>query len=133
MSKRILIVEDDHDTVDLIKCVLESRGYSTRSATTAGEAVPALEQFQPHVILLDLSACDIAIADVAARTAGIRIVLLSASGQIQDIARTLHLRFFLSKPFDPDALFEMVKSAIDSGENAAVQMSAASTAADSQP
>ncbi len=51
---RVLVVDDDSDARDLIAYLLESRGMEVRQASSAGEALLALETYTPHVILSDI-------------------------------------------------------------------------------
>jgi DNA-binding response OmpR family regulator len=121
MSNRILIAEDNADTADLMRCVLAAANHETRSVGTLGEGLIELKTFKPNVILLDLSVCDLPLSEFAAHcTPNMRTILVSASPQIEEVAQVLHLRFFLRKPFDPDALLRMVNEALVSGEHAAV-------------
>ncbi len=51
---RALVVEDDPDARDLIGHLLESEGMEARLASTAAEALAALETYTPDVILSDI-------------------------------------------------------------------------------
>ena len=53
MSK-ILIVEDDKDTRQLLKIRLESQGYETAFAADAVGAISAAREERPDLILLDM-------------------------------------------------------------------------------
>jgi CheY-like chemotaxis protein len=50
----ILIVEDDKDLNNAYRIILESAGYTVESAFDGKEALEALKNFQPDLILLDL-------------------------------------------------------------------------------
>lgn len=52
-NKRILIVDDEVDFLTLIKKRIESWGYRVITASTGDEAVEALDNSHPHVIILD--------------------------------------------------------------------------------
>jgi CheY-like chemotaxis protein len=51
---KILIVEDDRDTRQLLKIRLESQGYETASAADAVGAISAAREERPDLILLDM-------------------------------------------------------------------------------
>lgn len=51
---RILIVDDDPDFVEIIKIVLESKGYSVVSASEGKEALKMMRKERPSVVLLDV-------------------------------------------------------------------------------
>jgi DNA-binding response OmpR family regulator len=123
MSKKILIVEDDADTVDMMKCALRSPEYDLEECESLAQAVPILHSFSPDVALLDLSTCDIPIAEFAPLCAPkTRIIIVSASARLSEVAVELKMRFFLGKPFDPQTLIRLINDAIVSGEHAAVEM-----------
>jgi two-component system alkaline phosphatase synthesis response regulator PhoP len=52
--KKILIVEDDPDTVEAVSLVLEKAGYSTVSAPNAEEGLRKVRSERPDLILLDV-------------------------------------------------------------------------------
>jgi CheY-like chemotaxis protein len=52
--KRIFIVDDDQDLVEIMKSVMEAAGYEVVTAGSAREAMERMEAANPHVILLDV-------------------------------------------------------------------------------
>jgi len=52
--RTILIVEDNPMNMELARDVLESKGYRVRGATSAGEALQALQESLPDLILMDI-------------------------------------------------------------------------------
>ena len=52
--KKILIVEDDINLLNLYKEMLTREGYEIRLAEDGGEALQIAASFQPDVVLLDL-------------------------------------------------------------------------------
>ena len=53
-NKRVLIVEDDPDTIDLIKRILIRADFDVASSNNGLEAPSIAKKIQPDVILLDL-------------------------------------------------------------------------------
>jgi len=53
-SKKILIIDDDDDFVESTRVVLESGGYSIRSASTKEEGFELIESSCPDLIILDV-------------------------------------------------------------------------------
>ncbi len=51
---KILIVEDDPDTVEALTLVLEKNGYATASAPNAEQGLEAVRKERPNLILLDV-------------------------------------------------------------------------------
>ena len=53
-SRRVLVVDDDPDSCEVLCMVLEAGGHEPRAATSAAEAVALAPEFKPHVALIDL-------------------------------------------------------------------------------
>jgi CheY-like chemotaxis protein len=51
---RVLIVEDDVETRDILAAILDRAGFSYRIATRASEALTVLDDWQPDVIVSDI-------------------------------------------------------------------------------
>ncbi|MGQ0815052.1 MAG: response regulator transcription factor [Gemmatimonadota bacterium] len=54
MSAAILVVDDDPNSLDIVRTFLESRGYTVATATDGKEALAKMEEVQPDLILLDV-------------------------------------------------------------------------------
>jgi len=50
----ILVVDDNHDNVDIIRHYLEVRGYPISVAHNGDEALAQFESIRPNIILLDV-------------------------------------------------------------------------------
>jgi len=114
MSKRILVVDDQPDLRLLIRLSLRALGEVTQASSAEG-ALAALQGPLPDLLVLDvwlgegisgLQLCRNLKDD--ARTAGIKIMLLSACGQQSDIATGLAAGadHYMVKPFSPESLLE---------------------------
>src|SRR3546814_12166250 len=54
MALDILVVDDEQDIRELVSGVLEDEGFSTRSAGNSSEALAALMDRRPSLVLLDV-------------------------------------------------------------------------------
>jgi DNA-binding response OmpR family regulator len=54
MTAPILVVDDDPNSLDIVRTFLESRGYTVATASDGKEAIAKLDEVQPAVILLDV-------------------------------------------------------------------------------
>jgi CheY-like chemotaxis protein len=54
MGHRILLVDDDADTRDVVAITLRGMGYETRGAARGSEAIGIAIEWEPRVVLLDL-------------------------------------------------------------------------------
>jgi PAS domain S-box-containing protein len=111
---RVLVVEDDPETLDLLKCVLEGRQAEVTTASSATEALRVLEHSLPDVLLSDLAMPDQDGYDLIRqlrsrppeRGGTIPAIALSAYTRPEDRARSIAAGFQLhvSKPVDPGDL-----------------------------
>ena len=53
-NKFILIVDDDKDTRNIIRTILNAKGYETKEASNGKEALALVKDEVPQLILLDL-------------------------------------------------------------------------------
>lgn len=54
-GRRILIADDNRDWTDGLALLLKDQGYAVRTAYDGQEAIAAAREFQPHVVILDVS------------------------------------------------------------------------------
>lgn len=52
--RRVLIVDDNHDSAELLSLLLTREGHETRVAHDASEAIPLACAFRPNIALLDI-------------------------------------------------------------------------------
>src|SRR5689334_8415412 len=53
-KKRILVVDDHEDNVEVLRARLEARGYEVEGATNGQEALDTVQRWCPDLILLDV-------------------------------------------------------------------------------
>ena len=56
---RILLVDDDQDTLDACSMLLKFSGQECRTAASGEAALAALDDFTPDIVILDISLPDI--------------------------------------------------------------------------
>src|SRR5262245_26599899 len=109
---RILVVEDNRDSADSLRLVLEVSGHEVAVAYSGDDGVQAAEQYRPDVVLCDIGLPGLDGYGVAAppparaTTAKARLIAVTAYGQDEDRRRSHEAGFeqHLVKPVDPDAL-----------------------------
>jgi two-component system CheB/CheR fusion protein len=114
-SRRILVVEDNDVLRANIRELLEQEDWEVREARTGNEAVEVAKQFEPAVILLDYHLPEMDGGEVARRLGAVlavpRVVLMTASSQVRELASLNGLRFYVPKPFSGDDLLDTVEHA----------------------
>jgi CheY-like chemotaxis protein len=116
-GRRVLVVDDDDVIRQLITVNLELEGFEVVPAVDGQDALDRVKEIKPDVITLDVMMPRIDGWEAAARlrsdpeTAHIKVVLLSARAQQADLHRgeTIGVDAYLTKPFDPDELIEVVR------------------------
>jgi CheY-like chemotaxis protein len=113
ICRNVLIIEDDLDTAGALGLMLLSEGYGVRHVLSRDEAVPVLNTYIYDVILMDyfmngMEAKEF--VDSVRSTPLSKFVLMTASGKIDEIAKTLDIDSCLPKPFDPNDLLKLLRS-----------------------
>jgi CheY-like chemotaxis protein len=52
---RVLVVDDNIDTLELVTVILEQYGTEVITAASAAEALEAIAQFVPHILISDIA------------------------------------------------------------------------------
>lgn len=120
MKPLILIVEDETSLVELLRYNLEKAGFEVESARDGEEALVAIEERRPDLILLDWMLPITSGIEVCRRlrrqpaTREIPIVMLTARGEESDRIRGLDSGAddYITKPFSPNELVARVRAVI---------------------
>jgi CheY-like chemotaxis protein len=120
---RILAVDDDPTILRLLQVNLEMEGHEVLTAGDGHEAMAQMREGSPEVVLLDVmmpgldgwQVCEQIRADPA--LAHTPVVFLSARAQESDLARGAEVGAdaYVTKPFDPLALVELVERLATNG------------------
>jgi len=118
MPKRILIVEDELDFLELLKFRLEQCNYEVYSAQTGLAAFDMARQCQPDAILLDvllpdfdgLTVCDNLRRFRATCDLPVIVITAVANDTTRELARIAGATDFFGKPLDFDGLTARLKT-----------------------
>ncbi len=114
--KRLLMVDDTQDLLQVVSRRLQGWGYECLMADNGEEGLRIAETKQPHLVLLDIMMPRMKGRDVCQRlksnpkTAHIPIILLTALGLADHIKAGMDVgaEDYLVKPFDPAELKERI-------------------------
>ncbi len=115
--QKILIVDDDNNIAELISLYLTKECFETLIVNDGESVMPAMENFFPNLILLDIMLPGIdgyqVCREVRAKYS-VPIIMLSAKGEIFDKVLGLELGAddYIEKPFDSKELVARVKAVI---------------------
>jgi len=112
-ARTILVVDDDEGIRETLRTLLERAGARVRTARDGAEALEAVAEEPPQLILMDyqmprmdgVTCCESLKADPGTR--GIKVLLATAS-QV-DLSTLTYADGFLVKPYRQDILFSLVK------------------------
>jgi CheY-like chemotaxis protein len=108
----VLIVEDDADTLALERSILRDHGFRVMTARDGSEAMRALQQDPPSVIVLDIQMPGVdgpAFArELRQHLRHVPLVVLTGSPDPRHEADRCNAEAYLAKPFDADELVRVV-------------------------
>ena len=117
MPKRILIVDDEPDLLDMVQINLEMEGYECLVAYDGFRALDRARKEQPDLIILDVmlpglngyKVCRLLKFDEKYKR--IPIIMLTAEAQQADrlMGEATGANYYMTKPFDADKLLAKVK------------------------
>lgn len=117
LKKKILVVDDEPDIVELIQARLTRQGYDVICACNGTEALRLAKMCTPHCIILDMMLPDIQGSSVCAQLKTdekyrmIPIILLTARSRDydKDIGRAVKADVYMTKPFDQNELLDKIQ------------------------
>jgi DNA-binding response OmpR family regulator len=107
---RILVVDDDADTANLVRVICEMDGHEARSLTSGAAALETVRTFSPHVGIFDIAMPGMSGLELAAavrrEAQHTHLIALSGWARAEDAARSLAAGFHahLAKPLSIDEL-----------------------------
>jgi DNA-binding response OmpR family regulator len=118
----VLVVEDDAALVHAIERNLAVRGYVARSAATVEEAITAVAEECPSLLLLDIELPDgsgwevlRALRDGTCKD--VPVIVISAMQPNTRLARELRCVAVLEKPFPIESLMRLIGEQLDGRRN----------------
>jgi excisionase family DNA binding protein len=116
----VLVVDDDAGLRELIRVSLSLDGYSVREAASADEALAAIEDTAPDLVLLDVVMPGVdgwqMLQRMQERHGSIPVIMFSGKVDEQSAADAAQrgASGFIGKPFDPQQLIERAKQLVPS-------------------
>ena len=121
-TKKIVYVEDELEMIDLVKLILNRKGYEVIGAAGGREGLDIIRDVVPDLVLLDLMMPDIEGWDVYQQiradeaTKHIPVIVVTAKAQNIDKVLGLHIakvNDYISKPFSPQDLVTSVEKVLE--------------------
>lgn len=115
-SKRILIVEDEPSLVFTLKDTLEAENYDVKVVTDGADAVEAVKEVEPDLMILDLMLPNVSGYDICKEIRDLKyafpIIMLTARDQEIDKVTGLNIGAddYITKPFGVKELLARIKA-----------------------
>ena len=117
MAKRVLVIDDDEDILEILNIVFQEEGYNVVISNT-GDAAEHIEVIHPDIILLDVRIEGSAkngvqiCAEIKAKYKDrkLPVILVSGETDLAILASECGADKFISKPFDIIDMVMQVKS-----------------------
>lgn len=100
----VLVVEDEPDTVTLLKHILRNAGFNVMGALSGSEALKKCADIKPDLVMLDLMMPDMDGWETyryLRQMCDVPVIIISAVGDKEDVVRALRLGVddYVTKPF----------------------------------
>ena len=118
MAKKILIADDEPNIVTALEFLLERAGYEVRTARNGDEALAAIAQDPPDLVLLDIMMPVKSGYEVCKRIreepewGKVKVVMLSAKGRDAEVTKGLAMGadLYVTKPFSTRELLSQIRT-----------------------
>jgi len=115
--RRVLVVEDELDTIFLLKQILRIAGFNVVSASSGNEALKKVVDYQPDIVLLDLMMPEMdgwQTFEYLRQMTEVPVIIVSALGTKEDVVTGLKqgVDDYISKPFYNKEVVERVKAVL---------------------
>src|SRR5437867_2266488 len=121
MSETILVVDDEEGIRHTLRGVLSDEGYEVLEAPNGRRALELLERGMPRLAIVDVWMPEVDGIELVERmrthAPGVPIIVISGHGTIETAVRVIRLGAFdfLEKPFQVEALLNVVDRALTAG------------------
>lgn len=115
MKKKIVLVQDNEDILNIMDQVLEEEGFDVTSSLTT-EPIKNIDEIDPDVVVIDdhikggVRGSEV-VKDLKAdpETEDVPIILTSTSDKLPEQAEACNADDYIQKPFDIDHMVDVVK------------------------
>jgi len=126
--KKVLIIDDEDDVVEILSTLLRDEGFETCTATNGQEGLRQAEKFQPDLIILDMNMPSMSgidfyhkIYDQKLERPKYSVFVLTGRHLMEKVFDGLKIDGFFSKPFDVDELIHAVHRVTQDGKKPEVE------------
>lgn len=117
--ERILVIDDELETCELLKDILEEAGYTSNIAVSGHEGLNLIKQHPPDLVICDVIMEGIngisVLEEIKTAEIKVPVIMISAYGTHDKVIQALELgaQDFIAKPFKPKNILEIVKKVLE--------------------
>ena len=120
-KKKIMVVDDEENLLELVKAILENEGFEVITAPSGKDCLEKLKKVKPDLILMDMMMPLMTGKETTkkirenSKTKEIKIAFLTVvrySEAGKDVFKELNISDYITKPFDNDDLVARVKKLV---------------------
>ncbi|MFD2147384.1 response regulator transcription factor [Mucilaginibacter antarcticus] len=110
MQKKILVIDNDIDILDVMYEVLKYEGFDVKAVLHTTDIVQLVDDYQPDLLLIDYILDGVNGGEICSQikaqhnTTSLPVILISAYPKADDASKQYCCNAFISKPFDLDHL-----------------------------
>ena len=125
MKHKLLVVDDNLDSIAIMRGILEVRGYEVATAQSGAEALEFLAQQSVDLVLLDIMMPEMSGMEVLQRIKGdaltgrLPVILVTAKTQDEDVLSGYQYGadYYITKPFTGKQLVYGIELILGKGES----------------
>jgi DNA-binding NtrC family response regulator len=120
--KKIVIIDDDRNTLAVLETILRRSGFAPSVAPTAAQGKKRVADVKPELVLLDIGLPDESGLDVLstlkAEVPETQVIILTGDDTLENAIEAIKRGafHFVSKPYQPEELLSLVGKALDQAE-----------------
>jgi DNA-binding response OmpR family regulator len=123
--KTVLVIDDEPDTVTLIKHIFINGGFNVSGANGGKEALEKFADVNPSIVILDLLMPEmngLQTLEEIRKISDVPVIILSAVDRKEEIVKMLHAGTddYVTKPFNTDEIIARVNTVLRRSEKQAV-------------
>lgn len=115
-GKKILVVDDETDILELVSHSLATEGCNVYVAKDRDAAFELFRNLMPDAIILDLNTSGMSAQEYVSRVRKLKpdicIILMTAATQAPEKALELGLEYYIPKPFDHEDVYHAVSACV---------------------
>jgi DNA-binding response OmpR family regulator len=120
-KKKVVCIEDEPEMIDLVKLILDRKGFELTGAAGGHEGLEVIRRVKPDLVLLDLMMPDMDGWEVYQQMKAdetlkhIPVIVVTAKAQSIDKVLGLHIAKvddYVTKPFGPQELLQSVSKVL---------------------